>query len=51
MKEDFKHAGIRAHAGVASTAGVIPERDSPVVERLLKQGAVIVGSRGRSSNS
>ncbi len=44
VKENFVRAGIPAHAGVAGTAGVIPERDSPVVERLLEQGAVIVGS-------
>jgi len=44
VKENFVRAGIPAHAGVAGTAGVVPERDSPVVERLLEQGAVIVGS-------
>ncbi|WP_394289033.1 amidase [Microbacterium sp.] len=44
VKENFARVGIAARAGVAGNPAVLVDRDSPVVERLTEDGAVIVGS-------
>lgn len=44
VKENLHRAGIPANGGTAGGDTVVPERDSPIVARLLESGAVIVGS-------
>lgn len=44
VKENLSRAGIPARSGSAGATPVVPERDSPVVERLRESGAVIFGS-------
>jgi len=44
VKENLYRAGIAAQAGSAANAAVVPARNSPVVDRILEAGGVIVGS-------
>jgi aspartyl-tRNA(Asn)/glutamyl-tRNA(Gln) amidotransferase subunit A len=44
VKENLARAGVPMPAGNAGVAPVIPDRSSPVVERLTEAGAVLVGS-------
>ena len=44
VKENLARAGVPMPAGTASVVPVVPDRDSPVVERLTEAGAVILGS-------
>ena len=44
VKENLARAGVPMPAGNAGVVPVVPERSSPVVERLTEAGAVIVGS-------
>ena len=44
VKENLARAGVPMPAGNAGVKPVVPERSSPVVERLTEAGAVIVGS-------
>jgi aspartyl-tRNA(Asn)/glutamyl-tRNA(Gln) amidotransferase subunit A len=44
VKENLARAGVPMPAGNAGVDPVVPERSSPVVERLTEAGAVIVGS-------
>lgn len=44
VKENMYRAGVPARAGTAGGEATIPVRDSPIVERLLESGGVIVGS-------
>jgi aspartyl-tRNA(Asn)/glutamyl-tRNA(Gln) amidotransferase subunit A len=44
VKENLARAGVPMPAGNAGVDPVVPERSSPVVERLAEAGAVIIGS-------
>jgi len=44
VKENLYRVGIPAHAGTAGGEPTIPTRSSPIVERILESGGVIVGS-------
>jgi aspartyl-tRNA(Asn)/glutamyl-tRNA(Gln) amidotransferase subunit A len=44
VKENLARAGVPMPAGTAGVVPVVPDRDSPVVERLTEAGAVLVGS-------
>jgi aspartyl-tRNA(Asn)/glutamyl-tRNA(Gln) amidotransferase subunit A len=44
VKENLARAGVPMPAGNAGVEPVVPERSSPVVERLTEVGAVILGS-------
>jgi aspartyl-tRNA(Asn)/glutamyl-tRNA(Gln) amidotransferase subunit A len=44
VKENLYRVGIAARAGTASSEPVMPARNSPVVDRILEAGGVIVGS-------
>ena len=44
VKENLARAGVPMPAGNAGVVPVVPDRDSPVVERLNEAGAVILGS-------
>jgi aspartyl-tRNA(Asn)/glutamyl-tRNA(Gln) amidotransferase subunit A len=44
VKENLARAGIPMAAGNAGVDPVVPERSSPVVERLTEAGAVVIGS-------
>ncbi|MEP6650497.1 MAG: amidase [Lapillicoccus sp.] len=44
VKENLARAGVPMSAGNAGVIPVVPERSSPVVERLTEAGAVILGS-------
>jgi aspartyl-tRNA(Asn)/glutamyl-tRNA(Gln) amidotransferase subunit A len=44
VKENLYRVGIAARAGTASSESVMPARNSPVVDRILEAGGVIVGS-------
>jgi aspartyl-tRNA(Asn)/glutamyl-tRNA(Gln) amidotransferase subunit A len=44
VKENIARAGVPMAAGCAGVTPVVPERNSPVVERILEAGGVIVGS-------
>jgi aspartyl-tRNA(Asn)/glutamyl-tRNA(Gln) amidotransferase subunit A len=44
VKENLYRVGVTAHAGTASSIPVTPARNSPVVDRILEAGGVIVGS-------
>ena len=39
VKENLYRAGVAAHAGTAAGEPTIPTRSSPIVERILEQGA------------
>lgn len=44
VKENLYRAGVPAHAGTAAGQPTTPTRSSPIVERILESGGVIVGS-------
>jgi len=44
VKENLYRAGILAYAGTAASEPTMPTRSSPIVERILEAGGVIVGS-------
>jgi aspartyl-tRNA(Asn)/glutamyl-tRNA(Gln) amidotransferase subunit A len=44
VKENFGRTGVPMRSGVAGGEPVLPQRDAPAVERLIEDGAVIVGS-------
>src|SRR5690242_15148213 len=44
VKENLARAGVPMPAGTAGVDPVVPERSSPVVERLTEAGAVTIGS-------
>jgi aspartyl-tRNA(Asn)/glutamyl-tRNA(Gln) amidotransferase subunit A len=44
VKENLARAGVPMPAGTAGVDPVVPQRSSPVVERLTEAGAVIIGS-------
>lgn len=44
VKENLARAGVPMPAGTAGVVPVVPDRDSPVVERLTEAGAVLLGS-------
>ena len=44
VKENLARAGVPMPAGTAGVVPVVPDRDSPVVERLTEAGAAIIGS-------
>jgi fatty acid amide hydrolase len=43
IKEQFDIAGTETNVGVPSNRGVLAERDGPLVDRLRKSGAIILG--------
>jgi aspartyl-tRNA(Asn)/glutamyl-tRNA(Gln) amidotransferase subunit A len=44
VKENLARAGVPMPAGNAGVVPVVPERSSPVVDRLTEAGALIIGS-------
>ena len=44
VKENLAREGVPMPAGCAGVEPVVPDRNSPVVERLLEAGGVVVGS-------
>ena len=44
VKENLYRVGVPAHAGTAAGQPTTPTRSSPIVERILESGGVIVGS-------
>jgi aspartyl-tRNA(Asn)/glutamyl-tRNA(Gln) amidotransferase subunit A len=44
VKENLARAGVPMPAGTAGVVPVVPDRDSPAVERLTEAGAAIIGS-------
>lgn len=44
VKENLYRVGIPARAGTAGSEPTHPERDAPIVERILESGGLIVGS-------
>ncbi|MBT2517307.1 amidase [Streptomyces sp. ISL-90] len=44
VKENLYRAGIPAYAGSGASVPVMPARNSPVVDRILEAGGVIIGS-------
>lgn len=44
VKENLYRAGVSAHAGSLAAVVSTPTRSSPIVERILESGGVIIGS-------
>lgn len=44
VKENLARTGVAMPSGCAAVEPVVPQRDSPVVARILESGGVIVGS-------
>lgn len=44
VKENLARAGVPMPAGCAGVEPTVPERDSPVVQRILESGGVVIGS-------
>lgn len=44
VKENLARAGVPMHAGNLGVTPAVPQRDSPVVERITEAGGVILGS-------